>query len=114
MERRLRIRCETATSTSRLCGQSVKAALGRLKHRHHFQTSGNSPGRHTMAAVKIGVLALQGSFREHMTALRRLPGVEPVEVRTKEQLATVSGLIIPGASIADAPPPPLREAMNAC
>jgi len=58
-----------------------------------------------MAAVEIGVLALQGSFREHMTALRRLPGVEPVEIRTKEQLATVSGLIIPGASIADVPPP---------
>lgn len=46
--------------------------------------------------VRIGVLALQGSFREHMTSLRRLPGVEAVEVRTKEQLESVDGLIIPG------------------
>lgn len=45
---------------------------------------------------RIGVLALQGSFREHLTALRRLPGVVAVEVRTKEQLSSVDGLIIPG------------------
>ena len=48
------------------------------------------------APCRIGVLALQGSFREHMSALRRLPGVVPVEVRTREQLASISGLIIPG------------------
>lgn len=48
--------------------------------------------------VRIGVLALQGSFREHMASLRRLPSVEPVEVRTKEQLRSVDGLIIPGAA----------------
>jgi pyridoxal 5'-phosphate synthase pdxT subunit len=47
--------------------------------------------------VRIGVLALQGSFREHMASLRRLPGVEAVEVRTAEQLRSVDGLIIPGA-----------------
>ncbi|KAL4446745.1 hypothetical protein ABPG77_007989 [Micractinium sp. CCAP 211/92] len=46
--------------------------------------------------LRIGVLALQGSFREHMTLLRRIPGVEPVEVRTKEELDSVAGLIIPG------------------
>lgn len=46
--------------------------------------------------IRIGVLALQGSFREHMTSLRRLPNVEAVEVRTKEQLSSVDGLIIPG------------------
>lgn len=45
---------------------------------------------------RIGVLALQGSFREHLTALRRLPGVVAVEVRTVEQLSSVDGLIIPG------------------
>jgi 5'-phosphate synthase pdxT subunit len=49
-----------------------------------------------MAPIRIGVLALQGSFREHMTLLNRLPGVEAVEVRTVEQLRSVSGLIIPG------------------
>lgn len=47
--------------------------------------------------VRIGVLALQGSFREHIASLRRLPNVEAVEVRTKEQLRSVDGLVIPGA-----------------
>ncbi|PRW33817.1 putative pyridoxal 5 -phosphate synthase subunit PDX2 [Chlorella sorokiniana] len=46
--------------------------------------------------IRIGVLALQGSFREHMTLLNRIPGVEAVEVRTKEELQSVAGLIIPG------------------
>jgi pyridoxal 5'-phosphate synthase pdxT subunit len=45
--------------------------------------------------TRIGVLALQGDFAEHMTALRKL-GVEPVEVRLPEQLAGLDGLIIPG------------------
>jgi glutamine amidotransferase PdxT len=49
-----------------------------------------------MAPIRIGVLALQGSFREHMTLLNRIPGVEAVEIRTAEQLRSVSGLIIPG------------------
>ena len=48
--------------------------------------------------VRIGVLALQGSFREHIASLRRLPDVEAIEVRTKEQLHSVDGLIIPGTS----------------
>ncbi|MBR9699617.1 pyridoxal 5'-phosphate synthase glutaminase subunit PdxT [Candidatus Woesearchaeota archaeon] len=45
--------------------------------------------------MKIGVLALQGDFREHMDILKRL-GVEPVKVRTKKDLKDVKGLIIPG------------------
>ncbi|EFN57206.1 hypothetical protein CHLNCDRAFT_11969, partial [Chlorella variabilis] len=44
----------------------------------------------------IGVLALQGSFREHMALLERC-GVEAIEVRTKEELGSCAGLIIPGA-----------------
>ncbi len=48
--------------------------------------------------VTIGVLALQGSFREHMSSLNKLPGVTGVEVRTSEQLASVDGLIIPGGA----------------
>eukprot|EP00879_Flechtneria_rotunda_P019332 GHRR01020304.1.p1 GENE.GHRR01020304.1~~GHRR01020304.1.p1 ORF type:complete len:170 (+),score=48.23 GHRR01020304.1:269-778(+) len=50
----------------------------------------------TAATVRIGVLALQGSFREHMALLAQIPDVEVVEVRTKEKLTSVSGLIIPG------------------
>lgn len=45
--------------------------------------------------MKIGVLALQGDFAEHIAVLRRL-GVEAVEVRKAEQLANLDGLIIPG------------------
>ncbi len=44
---------------------------------------------------KIGVLALQGAFREHVEILRKL-GVEPVEVRDVEDLKGLSGLIVPG------------------
>jgi len=50
----------------------------------------------TASAVRVGVLALQGSFREHMTLLRRIPGVSVLEVRTKEELHSCHGLVIPG------------------
>jgi 5'-phosphate synthase pdxT subunit len=45
--------------------------------------------------MKIGVLALQGAFKEHISVLRKL-GVEAVEVRLPEQLDGLDGLIIPG------------------
>lgn len=45
--------------------------------------------------MKIGVLALQGDFAEHITMLKRL-GVETAEVRLASQLADLNGLIIPG------------------
>jgi len=45
--------------------------------------------------MRIGVLALQGNFREHAAMLRRL-GAEPVEVRKPEQLDGLNGLVIPG------------------
>ncbi len=45
--------------------------------------------------MKIGVLALQGDFAEHMVALRRIK-VETAEVRLPRHLADLDGLIIPG------------------
>ena len=45
--------------------------------------------------MKIGVLAVQGDFAEHIAILRRLD-VECREVRLPEHLDGVSGLIIPG------------------
>jgi 5'-phosphate synthase pdxT subunit len=45
--------------------------------------------------LKIGVLALQGSFAEHCAVLQSL-GVEAVQVRLPEQLDGLDGLIIPG------------------
>ena len=44
---------------------------------------------------RIGVLALQGAFREHARALRRA-GADVVEVRLPEQLDGLDGLVIPG------------------
>ena len=49
----------------------------------------------TEGPKKIGVLALQGDFREHIEILKKL-GVEPVEVRSVEDLERLSGLIVPG------------------
>jgi len=45
--------------------------------------------------ARIGVLALQGDFAEHRTALKKL-GVESLEVRLPAQLDGLDGLIIPG------------------
>ena len=45
--------------------------------------------------LKVGVLALQGAFREHRRMLERL-GAEVQEVRLPADLAGLSGLIIPG------------------
>jgi 5'-phosphate synthase pdxT subunit len=45
--------------------------------------------------MKVGVLALQGAFIEHIHILQRL-GIDTKEVRQPEQLADLDGLIIPG------------------
>jgi 5'-phosphate synthase pdxT subunit len=45
--------------------------------------------------VRIGVLALQGAFREHLDVFRSL-GVEAVPVRLPADLAGVSALVLPG------------------
>jgi 5'-phosphate synthase pdxT subunit len=45
--------------------------------------------------VKVGVLALQGDFREHERVLSRVDA-SPVQVRTSADLADVQALVIPG------------------
>jgi len=45
--------------------------------------------------MKIGVLAIQGDFAEHIVMLKRLR-VETTEVRLPEHLKSLDGLIIPG------------------
>jgi 5'-phosphate synthase pdxT subunit len=54
-------------------------------------------GRDEGAAVSrpVGVLALQGDFREHIAVLKSL-GADAIGVRRPAELARVSGLIIPG------------------
>jgi pyridoxal 5'-phosphate synthase pdxT subunit len=45
--------------------------------------------------MRIGVLALQGAFREHLDTLRSI-GVDGVAIRLPDDLDGVSGLILPG------------------
>ena len=45
--------------------------------------------------MKIGILAVQGDFEAHAKVLTKL-GVEPVLVRTPEDLTGVDGVILPG------------------
>lgn len=44
---------------------------------------------------RIGILAIQGAFREHGRALNKL-GVETLEIRSSQELDGIEGLIIPG------------------
>jgi pyridoxal 5'-phosphate synthase pdxT subunit len=48
-----------------------------------------------VSTPRIGVLAVQGNFREHAKVLRAL-GAEVVEVRKPEELDGLDGLVIPG------------------
>ena len=53
--------------------------------------SGGGPG----VGLRIGVLALQGAFREHVATFRRL-GAEVVEVRTPADLTGLDAVVLPG------------------
>ena len=45
--------------------------------------------------MRVGVLALQGDFREHLMVLREL-GADAISVRRESELSQVDGLVIPG------------------
>lgn len=45
--------------------------------------------------MKIGILSLQGGIKEHKDHLIKL-GAEPVEIKSKEDLENINGLILPG------------------
>ena len=45
---------------------------------------------------KIGVLAMQGAFAEHISLLKKLPDIQPFPVRTEEELSAADALILPG------------------
>jgi 5'-phosphate synthase pdxT subunit len=47
------------------------------------------------SSAPVGVLALQGDFREHIAVLRGL-GADAIPVRRPTELSEVAGLIIPG------------------
>ena len=44
----------------------------------------------------IGVLALQGNFSDHIKLLNQFDNIKAIEIRYKEQLSEISGLILPG------------------
>lgn len=45
--------------------------------------------------MRIGVLALQGDFREHIAALNAI-GIEAVPVKTEAEINSVAALVLPG------------------
>src|SRR5690242_6570307 len=49
----------------------------------------------TEAKPVIGILALQGDFEAHKRALERA-GADAIEVRTRQDLGRIDGLVIPG------------------
>ena len=93
-----------AKKCTEACGQfpvaSSQISLSKFALAHCraglYTASVVSPGMEDRPDTKIGVLALQGSFREHCTLLNKLPGVTAFEVRTREQLSRCEGLVIPG------------------
>jgi 5'-phosphate synthase pdxT subunit len=48
-----------------------------------------------MRPARVGVLALQGAFREHIAALREL-GADAFPLRTPEELASADAVVLPG------------------
>jgi 5'-phosphate synthase pdxT subunit len=45
--------------------------------------------------MRVGVLALQGDFREHIAALQSI-GVDAIPVKTESEINSISALVIPG------------------
>jgi len=56
----------------------------------------HEPSEGQRNGVRIGVLAVQGAFAEHLSILRQL-GVDAVPVRLPTDLDGLAGLIIPGS-----------------
>jgi len=48
-----------------------------------------------VSTARVGVLALQGDFREHLAMVRRL-GADASEVRSADELGALDALVIPG------------------
>ncbi|GAA4147235.1 pyridoxal 5'-phosphate synthase glutaminase subunit PdxT [Leifsonia shinshuensis] len=57
--------------------------------------AGNATPTPAATGPRVGVLALQGDFREHLAVLRGL-GADAVPVRRAEELEDIDGLVIPG------------------
>lgn len=75
--------------------------------------------RNGVIVMKIGILAVQGAFREHERMLQKL-GVDTIYVKKQEHLEGVEGLIVPGGESTSIGKlmreynliPPIRELAN--
>jgi len=65
------------------------------RHRDRADSRERATLNARLVSTTIGVLALQGGFREHVAALRAL-GAETREVRTPDDLTSCAGLVLPG------------------
>ena len=68
---------------------------GREHYAVRMTNPSSTPDSRVGTGLRIGVLALQGDFREHAAALAS-GGAEPVVVRRPGELAGLDGLVIPG------------------
>ncbi len=66
-----------------------------VRRSFHERRNAESRLESVTGPLRIGVLAVQGNFREHLNVLRHL-GVQASEVRKPHQLDGLDGLIIPG------------------
>jgi 5'-phosphate synthase pdxT subunit len=66
-----------------------------MDSKKHEDFGSGAPPVRLGTRVRVGVLALQGDFAEHITALKKL-GAEAYQVRRSSELEKADGLIIPG------------------
>lgn len=60
-----------------------------------WETTPNQDKIKKTTGIKIGVLALQGDYLEHIQTLQRI-GVETKEIKLPEDLENINGIIMPG------------------
>ncbi|SJX66541.1 related to Sno-type pyridoxine vitamin B6 biosynthetic protein SNO1 [Sporisorium reilianum f. sp. reilianum] len=83
-------------------GVATGAALVNGSHGAATTTISPSSSSSSSTSITVGVLAIQGAFREHASHINRLNTLHPLQtirstlVRTPEQLADCDALIIPG------------------
>src|SRR2546428_2412327 len=93
-----RRRLTTPTRSSSPAARAASASqwpASRSRPSPSVNASPSAAGCRVTATARVGVLSLQGDFREHLQMLREL-GAEPIDVRKPEQLDGVDALIIPG------------------
>lgn len=78
-----------------LCGNRNRRFVERLRAEEEAARQEEAKRLYREEHPRIGVLAIQGDYAAHATALSET-GAEPCEVRKPDELATLDGLILPG------------------